>query len=71
MIYFLRKIEELEAQLEFERLKREKRESELDECRNQIAHLINTLRTFEEKNLLARVRFHNKESKVNIFKILF
>jgi len=57
---FFRKIEELEAQLEFERLKREKRESELDECRNEIARLINTLRSFEDKRLRQKVRFDNK-----------
>jgi hypothetical protein len=57
---FFRKIEELEAQLEFERLKREKRESELDECRTEIARLINTLRSFEEKRLNSQVRFDNK-----------
>jgi hypothetical protein len=55
-----RKIEELEAQLEFERLRREKRESELDECRNEIARLINTLRSFEDKKLHSRVRFSSK-----------
>jgi hypothetical protein len=54
-----RRIEELETQLEFERLKREKRESELDECRNEIARLVNTLRSFEDKIISARVRFQN------------
>lgn len=46
-----KKIEELQAQLEFERLKRETKESELDECRHEIARLINSLRTVEEKKL--------------------
>jgi hypothetical protein len=59
-VFFFRRIEELEAQLEFERLKREKRESELDECRNEIARLINTLRSFEDKRLRQKVRFDNK-----------
>ncbi len=59
-MFFFRRIEELEAQLEFERLKREKRESELDECRNEIARLINTLRSFEDKRLRQKVRFDNK-----------
>ncbi|CAF1188886.1 unnamed protein product [Rotaria sordida] len=44
-----KKIEELENQLEFERLKREKRESELDECRNEIVRLVAALRTYEDK----------------------
>ena len=52
-----RRLEELETQLEFERLKREKRESELDECRTEIGRLINTLRTYEEKRPHSRVRF--------------
>ncbi len=59
-LFFLlhfRKIEELEAQLEFERLKREKREAELDECRNEILRLINTLRSCEDKMLHSQVRF--------------
>jgi viroplasmin and RNaseH domain-containing protein len=64
---FCRKIEELEAQLEFERLKREKRESELDECRTEIARLINTLRSLEDKKLHPRVRFLSKQSKENAF----
>ena len=55
--FHFRKIEEIEAQLEFERLKREKRESELDQCRNEIARLINIIRSFEEKKIHARVRF--------------
>ncbi len=60
VIFFLfRRIEELETQLEFERLKREKRESELDECRNEIARLVNSLRSFEDKIISARVRFQN------------
>jgi len=50
-----RKIEEFQAQLEFERLKREKRESELDECRREIARLINTLRALEDNKLHSRV----------------
>ena len=58
-----RRIDELQAQLEFERLKREKLESELDECRTQIARLINTLRAFEEKKLLSRVRSNSFEGK--------
>lgn len=62
-ILFFRKIEELEAKLEYERLKREKLESELDECRNEIARLIITLRSFEDKKLHSRVRFQNKEEK--------
>ncbi len=57
--FLFRRIEELETQLEFERLKREKRESELDECRNEIARLVNTLRSFEDKIISARVRFQN------------
>ncbi len=57
-------MEELEAQLEFERLKREKREAELDECRNEIAHLINTLRSFEEKRLHPRVRVLDEEKSI-------
>ncbi|CAF4702274.1 unnamed protein product, partial [Rotaria sp. Silwood2] len=44
-----KKIEELEAQLEFERLRREKRESELDECRNEIVRLVSTLRKYEDR----------------------
>ena len=56
---FSRRIEELETQLEFERLKREKRESELDECRTEIGRLVNTLRTFEEKRPHSRVRSHS------------
>ncbi|CAF4253607.1 unnamed protein product, partial [Rotaria magnacalcarata] len=39
-----KKIEETEAKLEFEKLKREKYESELDQCRNEIARLINIIR---------------------------
>lgn len=46
-----RKLDELEHQLEYERLKREKLESELDECRNEIVRLINTLRSLEERKL--------------------
>ena len=67
--YYFRKIEELEKQLEYERLKREKRESELDECRTEIARLINTLRSFEDKKLHSRVRFLYKQSekKISIF----
>jgi chromosome segregation ATPase len=42
-----RKIQELEIQLQSERLRREKLESQLDECRNEIARLVITLRTFE------------------------
>ena len=49
-----RKVEELEKQLEHERLKREKRELELDECRHEIARLINTLRAMEDKKAQAR-----------------
>ena len=41
-------MEELENQLEFERLKREKREAELDECRNEVLRLVNTIRSYEE-----------------------
>jgi len=59
--FVFRKIEELEAKLEFERLKREKLESQLDECRTEIARLINTLRSFEEKKLNSRVRFDNNK----------
>ncbi|CAF3321710.1 unnamed protein product [Rotaria socialis] len=44
-----KRIDELEAQLEFERLKREKREAELDACRNEIVHLVATLRSYEDK----------------------
>lgn len=44
-----RRIEELDQQLEFERLKREKLESELDECRTEIMRLINTIRNAEDK----------------------
>jgi hypothetical protein len=51
-----RKIEELENQLEFERLRREKREAELDECRNEILRLVSTLRTYEEKIIQSQVR---------------
>ncbi len=51
-----RKMEELENQLEFERLKREKREGELDECRNEILRLVTTLRTYEEKIVQSQVR---------------
>jgi hypothetical protein len=49
-------MEELENQLEFERLKREKREGELDECRNEILRLVTTLRTYEEKIVQSQVR---------------
>ncbi|CAF3866860.1 unnamed protein product [Rotaria magnacalcarata] len=51
-----KKIEETEAKLEFEKLKREKYESELDQCRNEIARLINIIRSFEEKKIHARQR---------------
>ncbi|CAF1236174.1 unnamed protein product [Rotaria sp. Silwood1] len=51
-----KKIEDFETKLEFERLKREKLESELDECRHEIARLINTLRSYEEKRLHTRHR---------------
>ncbi|CAF3704468.1 unnamed protein product [Adineta steineri] len=51
-----KKIEEIDAQLTYERLKREKRESELDECRHEIARLINTLRSMEEKRLQSKHR---------------
>ncbi len=67
---YFRKIEELDAQLQFERLKREKRESELDECRNEIARLINALRAFEDKRLHSQVRFCIVSKKI-IFQILF
>ena len=36
---FTRMIKELESQLEYERLRREKLESQLDECRSEIQHL--------------------------------
>ncbi len=52
-----RKFDHYEAQLEFERLKREKLEAQLDECRHEIARLVNTLRSYEERILLAQVRF--------------
>ena len=51
-----RKIEELDQALEYERLRREKLEVELDECRTEIMRLINTLRGFEEKKSQSRVR---------------
>jgi hypothetical protein len=51
-----RKIEELEKQLELERLKREKLEAELDECRNEILRLVATLRTYEDKIIQSQVR---------------
>ena len=51
-----RKIEELDAQLGYERVKREKRESELDECRREIARLINELRAMEANKHHARVK---------------
>ena len=54
-VYF-RKIEELDAQLAYERVKREKRESELDECRREIARLINELRAMEANKHRVRVR---------------
>ena len=66
-----KKLEELETQLEFERLKREKRESELDECRNEIARLVNTLRSLEDqKKLIARVRLQNQFESHSIFHFL-
>lgn len=52
-------MEEYEAQLEFERLKREKREAELDECRNEIVRLVNTLRSHEDRLIHEQVRFLN------------
>lgn len=58
-VFIYRKIEEIEKQLEYERLKREKCESELDECRNEIIRLINTIRSFEEKKSHSRVRLKN------------
>ncbi|CAF1256797.1 unnamed protein product [Rotaria sordida] len=58
-----KKLEEFETQLEFERLKREKLESELDECRQEIARLINILRSFEEKRLHIRQRPSSSENR--------
>lgn len=52
---YSRKVEGLEHQLGYERLRREKLEAELDECRNEIVRLINTLRMCEEKNTQIRV----------------
>lgn len=69
--FLFRKIEELDAQLAFERLKREKRESELDECRTEIARLINTLRSFEDKRLHSRVRQIKSIIKISLFFLFF
>jgi len=57
LFFCFRKLEELQAELEFERLKREKREAELDECRNEILRLVNTLRSYEDKIIHSQVRF--------------
>ena len=56
--FYFRKMDELQNQLEFERLKREKRESELDECRNEIVRLVNTLRIYEDRMKHSQVKFH-------------
>ncbi len=69
--FLFRKIEEFQAQLEFERLKREKLESELDECRREIARLINTLRALEDNKLHSRVGFESHEGKKIIFDLSF
>ncbi len=58
VFFYFRKLDELQNQLEFERLKREKRESELDECRNEIVRLVNTLRSYEDRMGQAQVKFH-------------
>jgi len=55
--FCFRKIEEFESQLEFERLRREKLEAELDECRKEILRLVSTLRSYEDKILHSQVKF--------------
>ncbi|CAF1549739.1 unnamed protein product [Adineta steineri] len=51
-----KKFDDYETQLEFERLKREKLEAELDECRHEIARLINTIRSYEERMIHVQQR---------------
>ena len=71
LFFFFRKIEELDIQLESERLKREKLESELDECRHEIARLVNTLRSLQEKNLATSVRFYKKVQLFVVLELFF
>ena len=42
--------------LDFERLKREKLEADLDKCRDEIVRLINTIRSYEERIASIQVR---------------
>ena len=68
-IFHFRKIDDLAAQLEFERLKREKCESELDECRIEVVRLVTALRTYEEQVLHSQVKvfFHFSFELFRIF----
>ena len=49
MILFLRNISELQNELEFEKLKREKLEAQLDSNRQELEKYIKNLREYETK----------------------
>lgn len=54
-ISFDRTIQELQSQLEYERLRREKLECQLDECRAEVDQLRETLENIQVPNFVAVV----------------
>ena len=52
---YCRKFHDYDRQLEYVRVEREKLQAELDECRKEIIHLTNILRSYEDRTVYVQV----------------
>lgn len=67
-ISFDRTIQELQSQLEYERLRREKLECQLDECRAEVDQLRETLENIQVPDCVAVVGVHICLSQEVVYK---